>query len=151
MTECKKMACLCALAKKVISALNCASPVVPLLARLVVGYVFFNSGLLKLGNWSGTLFLFEHEHPVPFLPVKLAAILGTGTELIAPVLLVAGLGARAAAAALLVMTAVIEFTYQHSMEHAYWGLLLAFILFQGAGKFSADYFIHKKCEGVCKA
>lgn len=151
MTECKKMACLCALAKKMIGWLNGASPIVPLLARLTVGYVFFNSGLLKIGNWSGTLFLFEHEHPVPFLPVKLAAVLGTGVELIAPVLLVAGLGARAAAAALLVMTAVIEFTYKHSMEHVYWALLLAFILFQGAGKISADYFFSKKCEGACKA
>jgi putative oxidoreductase len=139
------------------------NPVLQFLMRLVVAKVFFSSGILKLpagflgigqGNWGTTLMLFEYEHPVPFLPVELAAFLGTATEIIAPVLLVIGLGSRVAAVALLIMTAVIEFTYQHSMDHVYWALLLGATLIQGPGKISLDYFLRKKflaCGSGCKA
>src|SRR5690606_11619469 len=122
MAECKMTACACSAVKKAISLLELISPIVPLIARIYVGWIFFNSGLLKLDNWNATLYLFEHEHPVPFLPVQVAAVLGTATELAAPVLLFLGLGARLGAAVLLVMTAVIEFTYQHSPEHIFWAL-----------------------------
>lgn len=124
-----------------------------LLPRLVVAHVFWSSGLLKLpdgflgigrGNWETTLLLFENEHPVPFLPYNVAAYLGTGFEIIAPIMLVLGFGTRIAAVILLTMTAVIEFTYQSSTEHLFWATMLAVILFSGAGKASLDYFIRKK-------
>ncbi|MDB2414239.1 DoxX family protein [Rickettsiales bacterium] len=126
--------------------------------RLLLAFIFFKSGILKLpsgflgigkGNWDSTLLLFEYEHPVPFLSPDVAAFLGTSVEIIAPVLLVIGLGTRFAAAALLVMVAVIEFTYQHNIEHFYWASLILVLMFQGAGKLSIDYVIRKKflaCE-----
>jgi putative oxidoreductase len=130
-----------------------AYPLLMVLVRVAMGYVFFVSGILKLpadflgigqGDWSTTILLFEYEHPVPFLSPVIAAYLGTAMEILAPVLLLVGLGTRFAAAGLLFMTAIIEFTYQHSMDHVYWGLLLAVILIQGAGIVSLDHVIKKK-------
>lgn len=127
--------------------------VINILPRVVMANVFFSSGVLKLpdgflgigkGDWDTTLLLFEDEHPVPFLSYELAAYLGTGFEIIAPVMLVLGFGSRIAAVILLSMTAVIEFTYKSSVEHLYWATMLFIVLFSGPGKISIDYFIRKK-------
>ena len=66
-------------------------PLALLAARCYVGWVFFSSGLLKIKDWDSTLFLFEEEYAVPFLSPEVAAYLGTGSELLLPVLLVLGL------------------------------------------------------------
>ena len=58
-----------------------------LAARLYVAQVFFLSGLTKLRDWSSTLALFHDIYQVPLLPPALAAYLGTGGELVLPVLL----------------------------------------------------------------
>ena len=112
--------------------------------RLWIANVFWKAGLTKIDDWETTLLLFEHEYAVPLLPVELAAIMGTGGELIAPVLIVFGFGARVGATALLVMTAVIEFTYGSFPEHQVWALMLALIIFYGPGKLSIDNFIRKR-------
>lgn len=128
---------------------------VNLIPRLVIAWVFWKSGVHKLpqgflgigkGDWSSTLLLFEYEHPVPGLSPELAAYLGTGFEILCPILLVLGLGTRVAAVILLSMTAVIEFTYQHSMDHVYWATLLVILLFQGGGKLSVDYLIYSNTK-----
>ena len=111
--------------------------------RLWIANVFWKSGLTKIATWSSTIDLFAYEYKVPLLSPELAAQMGTAVELGAPVLLLLGLGARPAAAALLVMTAVIEFTYESYPIHQVWALILLLILFQGAGKASLDYFIRK--------
>ena len=107
-------------------------------ARLGIAYIFLNSGLLKLQDWTSTLFLFEHEYGVPLLPPELAAYIATTFELLCPALLIVGLFARLAALPLMGMTLVIEFTYTSSTEHYYWLALLAILVTHGAGKLSAD-------------
>ena len=124
------------------------SPLFDLTARLYVGWIFFRSGLGRFdsflnGTWDDQVFLFTEEHPVPGVPGELGAILGTGGELILPVLLVLGLFGRFAAAGLLVMTAIIEFTYQHATDHILWAFLLGMIFIKGAGKLSIDHFMRK--------
>jgi putative oxidoreductase len=114
--------------------------------RLWIADVFWKSGLNKLNDWEGTVALFADEYQVPLISPELAAYAGTGVELIAPVLLVLGLGARLGALALLFMTAVIEFTYLSFPIHLVWALMLALIFTQGAGKLSVDYLIRKKFE-----
>ena len=111
--------------------------------RFWIADVFWKSGLSKLSDWESTIALFEDEYKVPVISPELAAYLGTGVELIAPVLVVLGLGARLGAAGMLFMTAVIEFTYMHFDVHVIWALMLALILFQGPGKASLDYFIRR--------
>ena len=51
-----------------------------LVIRLYVANVFFKSGLLKIGNWDGTLYLFSNEYRVPLLAPDAAAVLGTSAS-----------------------------------------------------------------------
>ncbi len=129
---------------RVLPALNSVSFLPVFAMRVWIADIFFTSGQTKLLDWQGTVALFADEYKVPVLSPELAAILGTGTELIAPVLLVLGLGSRFAAAALLFMTGIIEFTYMHFDVHVIWTLMLTLIIFQGPGKLSLDSLISKK-------
>ncbi|MBV8939611.1 MAG: DoxX family protein [Alphaproteobacteria bacterium] len=124
--------------------LDAASPAMMLLVRLYIAHVFWASGILKISDWSTTLLLFTDEHPVPGLPPAVAAVLGTTFELCCPVLLTLGLAARLATLPLLVMTAVINFTYQQAPEHYHWALLLGMILFFGPGRLSLDHLIARR-------
>jgi putative oxidoreductase len=130
--------------KNILPFLNGLSFLPVFAIRLWIADIFFKSGQTKLLDWQGTVALFADEYKVPVLPPELAATLGTGTELIAPVLLAIGLGSRFSAAAMLFMTGIIEFTYMHFDVHVIWTLMLALIIFQGPGKLSLDYLIHKR-------
>lgn len=133
-------------------ALRAAESLVPGLdfgIRLLVGSVFFRSGLTKIASWSSTVALFENEYAVPGLPPEVAAYLGTGVELFMPVLLVLGLGTRASAAILFVFNIIAVISYPDLSEaglkdHQYWGLLLLVTLFHGPGKLSLDHLIRRK-------
>jgi putative oxidoreductase len=117
--------------------------VVLIFVRFWMAKVFFMAGLTKIDNWESTLSLFEYEYAVPFLSVAVAALSATIFELTMPVLIILGLFTRLAALPLLVMTAVIEFTYGSFPEHAYWALLLGVLMTFGAGKFSIDQYFMK--------
>jgi len=112
--------------------------------RFWIGLVFWKSALTKIENWDTTLFLFEEEYQVPILSAELAAFLGTSVELIAPLLLFMGLGTRLAVVPLLVMAAVIQFSYQMHHDHLLWALALFALMIQGAGLFSWDFFIRTR-------
>ncbi|MDG0970088.1 MAG: DoxX family protein [Porticoccaceae bacterium] len=114
--------------------------VVALLIRFWMAKIFLLAGLTKIDNWDSTLMLFEYEYTVPFISVAMAAFLATFFELVMPILLFVGLFTRLAAIPLLVMTAVIEFTYGSFPEHAYWALLLGLLVTYGAGRYSADHY-----------
>ncbi len=129
-----------------------AAPLVDLALRLVVGAVFFNSGLTKIANWDSTLALFENEYAVPLLPPELAAWLGTGVELVMPVLLVLGLGTRLAAAITFVFNVVAVLSYPDLSaaglkDHQYWGLMLLVTLVHGPGRLSLDHLIRRRFLG----
>lgn len=114
-----------------------------LLARLYVARVFWLSGLSKLRDWEITLALFQDEYHVPGLPPELAAWLGTGGELVLPVLLVLGLATRLAAAGLSVVNVVAvlslaEIAPAALLGHQLWGALLLMLLLCGAGRWSLD-------------
>ncbi len=108
--------------------------------RMAVGATFFRSGVLKLQSFDTAIALFRDEYRLPLLPPELAAYLGTAVELSAPVLLVLGLFARAAAAALLAMTLTIQFLVypENWPEHLMWASILAYVLSRGAGALSID-------------
>jgi putative oxidoreductase len=119
-------------------------PLALVLLRFAVAWVFFTSGLVKIEDFSNTVALFQDEYNVPVLPPVVAAIFATGFELLCPVLLVLGLATRVATLPLLAMTAVIQFTYDQNIQHAYWALMLLTLLAFGAGKISLDACIHSK-------
>lgn len=114
-----------------------------LAARLYVAQVFFQSGLSKLRDWSSTLALFQDEYHVPLLPPELAAYMGTGGELVLPVLLVLGLGGRFAALGLTMVNIMAVLSLEEIAPaalagHQLWGALLALVALWGAGSLSAD-------------
>ncbi|MDI9332762.1 MAG: DoxX family protein [Cytophagales bacterium] len=117
-----------------------------LLARLYVAQVFFLSGLTKIKDWDTTLALFTDEYHVPFLSPTLAAYLGTGGELVLPVLLVLGLLGRFAALGLFVQNivaviALTEIAPAALQGHQFWGALLAGLAIWGVGAWSVDGYL----------
>ena len=124
---------------------------VDLVIRLEVAQAFFRSGLVKIRNWDGTLYLFSNEYRVPVLPPELAAWLGTFGELFFPPLLAIGLATRFAALSLSIFNLVAVISFWHVLHdneaalasHFYWGVLLLVTLTHGPGKLSVDYLIRR--------
>lgn len=118
-------------------------------ARLYIGWVFFLAGLTKITDWDTTLWLFAEEYSVPFLNHELAAFLGTGGELIFPILLVMGIATRFNALGLSVVNIVAvlsleEITPAALNLHILWGGMLGLIIIFGAGFISLDHMIKRK-------
>ena len=128
--------------------LTVLQPFVLLAARFYVGWVFFAAGLTKIDDWETTLWLFEEEYSVPFLPFELAAALGTGGELILPILLFLGLATRFSALGLSIVNIVAVVSLEDIAPaaftlHVLWGTLLAQLVVFGAGKISFDFWARK--------
>lgn len=127
-----------------------AAPLVDLFIRMVLFRVFFFSGTAKLGNWSGTLELFEYEYQVPLLPPALAAYAGTAAELVCPVLLLVGLATRLATLPLIAITLTVQFVLgatnpaYDQLDHFLWLALLAALAARGAGTLSLDHWLLRK-------
>ncbi len=98
------------------------------------------------GDWGATVFLFKDVHPIPGVSPEIAAVMGTGGEVILSVLLALGLAGRFAAAGLLVMTITIQYLVPPEYElmndmHYLWMLLLAVPLVKGPGMLSLDHLL----------
>lgn len=113
-------------------------PVLDLLIRIGIAQAFFVSGLLKAGNWENALMLARDEYPVPWMDPVTAAWTGVSIELVASVLLVAGLATRPAALALLLLTLVTQIYYVALDTHLFWIFSLMAFVVRGAGPLSLD-------------
>lgn len=119
---------------------------VALLARVVVGLVFWNSGRTKVEGFSlrdATFLLFREEYKVPLIPSDIAAYMATFAEHAFPLLLWVGLASRLSAFALLAMTAVIQiFVYPSAyITHGLWAIALLIIIARGPGCLSLDHLL----------
>jgi putative oxidoreductase len=119
--------------------------------RGYLAWVFFRSGLTKIQSWDSTLWLFENEYSVPYLPPEIAASLATATELTLPVFILLGLGSRVAAAVLFVFNAIAVISYPDLdigavRQHYLWGALMLMLVFHGAGKLSLDALFKRCCQ-----
>lgn len=124
-------------------------PLLLLICRLWVAWVFFNSGLTKIVTWDSTLYLFEYEYQVPILPWQLAAYMGTAAELILPVFVAFGLLTRPMAAILFVFNIIAVVSYpvlweQGFFDHQLWGLMILIVVVWGPGPFSIDKLLRTK-------
>jgi putative oxidoreductase len=126
------------------------APILFLGIRLWMASIFFRSGLLKIQDLDGAVFLFSEVHPVPFLAPELAAYLATTIELGCSALLALGLAARFAALPMLAMALVIQFVVGahdpafYQTEHSYWMFLLAVIITKGPGSLSLDHLLERR-------
>jgi len=146
----------CKISNLLTEALNALASVGTLAVRLYLLKVFFLSGWLKLTTWSSTLYLFQHEYKIVGISPPLAAYIGTAAELVLPILLVLGFGARLPALALFVFNIfnvifyplLLKPEYASALkDHYIWGILIGIIVLYGHGKISLDYWIQKK---ICK-
>lgn len=131
------------------AGLDALRPLAALAARLWVAQVFFLAGLTKLRDWGTTLDLFAYEYQVPLLPPPVAAVLGTGAEVLLPVLLVLGLGGRLAALGLSAVNVVAVLSLPDMPDaafqlHVFWGSLLAALAIYGPGRWSVDCWLHRR-------
>ncbi len=125
---------------------------IALVGRLAIGLVFWNSGRSKVDGWDllnvndKTLFLFQEEYKVPFLPPELAAVMAQLAEHVFPVLLFVGLATRLSALALFGMTLVIAiFVYPEAyVTHGLWATILLMLLKFGPGQISLDHLIARR-------
>jgi len=134
---------------RLIAAIESLQPLAQLAARLYVAKMFFWSGLTKLRDWEITVALFTDEYRVPLLSPEVAALLGTFSELVLPVLLVLGLAGRFAALGLFVVNAVAVISLQEIaepalMQHVFWGSLLIGLVLWGPGRWSLDHLLFKR-------
>ena len=122
-------------------------PIIDLLFRFVIAYPFFLSGLTKWtyvkNDQLDTLYFLFEDYNVPFLPIKVAALMSTAGELILPILLVFGFLTRIGALGLLVMTAVI-YNSDGNPHAVYWVVISLYLFVNGAGKISLDSFLFKR-------
>lgn len=126
--------------------LDFLAPVADLMVRLWVAMVFLKAGLSKFQSFETTVQLFTYEYQVPLLSPYMAAVLGTGTELIFPALLALGLAGRFSAIVLFVFNIVAVVSYPDLMgpgirDHQVWGILLLVTVCHGPGRLSLDYLI----------
>ena len=126
-------------------------------SRLWVADAFFRSGLVKISNMDSTIDLFTNTYHVPFLPPVFAAYLGTGVELVVPVLLAFGIFGRLTAGFMFVYNLICVISFPDLWpdgfwtglfgtafkDHKIWGLMLLVTFIYGPGKLSVDYLVMK--------
>lgn len=87
-------------------------PIISLLARLLMCYIFVTSGLAKLFDWSGNIQYMNTRH-LPLIPVLLA--IATIIELGGSICLITGFYARIAAFTLFLYLTAVTLLF-----HNYW-------------------------------
>jgi putative oxidoreductase len=92
--------------------MNFNHPVIPLVARLLMSYVYLTSGLGKIFDWQGNVAYMDHHH-LPMIPVLLAT--AAFVELAGSLCLISGYQARWAAFVMFGYTAVLTL-----LLHNYW-------------------------------
>jgi putative oxidoreductase len=93
-------------------AMSLDHPVVPLLGRLMITYIFATSGIAKIFSWSDNVAYMSTRH-LPLIPVLLAAALVI--EVAGSVCLVSGYQARIAASVMFWYTTAVTVLF-----HNYW-------------------------------
>ena len=116
-------------------------PLLDVYIRLWLAGIFWASGMVKLQNWTIALYLSAHEYPVSWLDPVTAAWLGETIEIVCPPLLVLGLATRFAALPMLILSLVIQFSYQALDQHLFWAILFGWFVVKGAGPISLDALI----------
>jgi putative oxidoreductase len=118
--------------------------------RISIAMVFWQSARTKVEGVltlkQSTFFLFQYEYALPIIPYEIAAHMATYAEHFFPILIVLGFAARFGAAALLMMTLVIQiFVYPGAWAtHLLWASILLYIVARGPGVISIDHLIKRR-------
>ena len=123
----------------------------PLLARLILGVIFIQSGWGKLHDLAGTTENFAGWH-IPFPHFN--AVLASATEFLGGCFILAGLLTRIAAVPLIVVMAVAiasakwakieDWTDFFGFDELAYAVMFLWLAVRGAGKVSLDYVFGKR-------
>jgi len=118
---------------------------IAVICRVALAQVFWSSAQTHLANWQTTLFLFDSDYSLPFVPPVFAAYLAITVELVVPPLLVLGLATRFATLVIFGMTLVIEiFVYPQAWPtHIQWAAMMLVLMAYGAGPLSLDWLVRR--------
>ena len=124
------------------------APLVDLALRLWIAQIFWRAGLVKIQSMYATVGMFTYIYHVPLLSPTVAAWLGTGVELVFPVLLAAGLLSRFTALVLFLYNIVSVISYpamgtDNMLQQAGWGLMMLVTMTHGPGTLSLDWVVAK--------
>lgn len=92
--------------------MNFDHPVIPLMGRLLISYIYLTSGYAKIVDWSGNIAYMSHHH-LPMVPFLLAT--AAFIEIASSICLVTGYQARWAALVMFGYTAIMTV-----LLHNYW-------------------------------
>lgn len=106
--------------------------------RILVGLVFFKSGLTKVASIDNTIVLFEYEYELTLISPAIWAYSSIFAELVFGAAVIAGFITRLSALPLIIMTLVIQFLVVQNPEHYVWFLQLATLAIYGGGDISVD-------------
>jgi putative oxidoreductase len=149
-------ACLSCLTRDPFNLLNRAGEwLAPLGLRLLLAYEFWVAGVEKFKgeNWFAEI---QDRFPFPFsvVPPEISWQIATWTELLAPILLVVGLGTRFASVALVILTLVawasVHAGHGYNVCDSGFKLPLIYLvmfvplLLSGSGKLSIDYWLVRR-------
>src|SRR6266478_1881705 len=113
-------------------------PAIKLLLRCWIAALFFRSGVMKISNFDMTQMLFHARSAQWLLPPGLAARLTILLELGCLIFLVLGAGTRITAILLIGLVTVVDPTFQHQIDLAYYLMVLGLIALYGPGALSLD-------------
>lgn len=151
-----RLTCLTCLTRDIFNLLNRGGDwLAPMGLRLLLAYEFWESGMEKLKgeNWFADI---QDQFPFPFnvVPVEISWQIATWSELVAPALLVLGLGTRFASVSLIILT-VVAWVSVHAgngynvSDNGFKLPLMYLVMFvplllSGAGKLSLDHWLARR-------
>ena len=123
-------------------------PAIKLLLRCWIATLFFRSVVVKLGHFDMTQMLFHAQSAQELLLPELAVRLTILIELACLVFLVLGAGTRITAIILIGLSALVDPTYQQSIDLAYYLMVLGLIALHGPGALSIDSLLSERWCGA---
>jgi putative oxidoreductase len=116
--------------------------------RVYIGWIFLNSGLVKLSNIDNTIILFAYEYDLPYISPEIAAHLSIFAEIVFGSAIIVGFVTKLSALPLIIMAVVIQTLVEQNDQHIYWIFLLGTLAIYGGGLISFDgiasKFLYKK-------
>ncbi len=138
------------------------------LGRFSIATVFWKSGQTKIEGFAldliegahqsgwphlsdSAIVLFRDEYRLPFMSPEFAALSSAFAEHVFSVLILVGLATRFSAAALLIMTLIIQvFVYPDAYPtHGTWATVLLYLMARGGGALSVDHWLALRTRHVC--
>ena len=113
-------------------------PAIKLLLRCWIAALFFRSGVMKISHFDMTQMLFHARAGQSLLPPDLAVRFSILIELASLVLLTVGAATRTVAVLLIALTVIVDPTFQHEIDIAYYWMVLGLIVLHGPGALSID-------------